>query len=115
MEGEESAYDQGDATGFIRLNALRLKVRSALKSKKSSGRRSPLSLLRLDPMFDSLRDDPRFPKLAASLALKDRSKVESSSPLLRCQNGGEADNSTSARRSGRSRSSLRGTIVDLIF
>ena len=31
MEGEKSAYDQGDATGFIRLNALRLKVRSALK------------------------------------------------------------------------------------
>jgi argininosuccinate synthase len=33
MEGERSTYDQGDATGFIRLNALRLKVRSALKSK----------------------------------------------------------------------------------
>jgi argininosuccinate synthase len=32
MEGEESSYDQGDATGFIRLNALRLKVRAALKS-----------------------------------------------------------------------------------
>jgi len=31
MEGDESAYDQGDATGFIRLNALRLKVRAALK------------------------------------------------------------------------------------
>jgi len=29
MEGEKSAYDQGDATGFIRLNALRLKVRAA--------------------------------------------------------------------------------------
>ena len=27
MEGEKSAYDQGDATGFIRLNALRLKPR----------------------------------------------------------------------------------------
>jgi argininosuccinate synthase len=35
MEGERSTYDQGDATGFIRLNALRLKARSALKSKKS--------------------------------------------------------------------------------
>src|SRR5467141_1939826 len=35
MEGERSTYDQGDATGFIRLNALRLKVRSALQSKKS--------------------------------------------------------------------------------
>jgi len=33
MEGEESSYDQGDATGFIRLNALRLKVRAMLKSK----------------------------------------------------------------------------------
>jgi argininosuccinate synthase len=28
MEGEKSAYDQGDATGFIRLNALRLKMRA---------------------------------------------------------------------------------------
>jgi argininosuccinate synthase len=28
MEGEESAYDQSDATGFIRLNALRLKLRA---------------------------------------------------------------------------------------
>jgi argininosuccinate synthase len=28
MEGENSAYDQSDATGFIRLNALRLKLRS---------------------------------------------------------------------------------------
>ena len=35
MEDDKSAYDQSDATGFIRLNALRLKVRSALKSKKS--------------------------------------------------------------------------------
>ena len=32
MEGDESAYDQSDATGFIRLNALRLRVRAALKS-----------------------------------------------------------------------------------
>jgi argininosuccinate synthase len=35
MESDTSTYDQSDATGFIRLNALRLKVRSALKSKKS--------------------------------------------------------------------------------
>jgi argininosuccinate synthase len=28
MEGEKSRYDQGDATGFIHLNALRLKVRA---------------------------------------------------------------------------------------
>jgi argininosuccinate synthase len=31
MEGDASAYDQSDATGFIRLNALRLKIRAALK------------------------------------------------------------------------------------
>src|SRR5437762_14374301 len=30
MEAERSAYDQGDATGFIRLNALRLRIRAAL-------------------------------------------------------------------------------------
>jgi len=30
MEGEESAYDQSDATGFIRLNALRFKLRTLL-------------------------------------------------------------------------------------
>jgi argininosuccinate synthase len=30
MEGEGSAYDQSDATGFIRLNALRLKLRTPL-------------------------------------------------------------------------------------
>ena len=34
MEGEKSAFDQGDATGFIRLNALRLKLRAALNNKK---------------------------------------------------------------------------------
>ena len=32
MEDEKSSYDQGDATGFIRLNALRLKVRATLNS-----------------------------------------------------------------------------------
>ena len=31
MEGEAPAYDQSDATGFIRLNAFRLKIRAALK------------------------------------------------------------------------------------
>src|SRR5438876_11728298 len=30
MEGAKSTYDQGNATGFIRLNALLLKVRTAL-------------------------------------------------------------------------------------
>ena len=34
MEGEKSAYDQGDATGFIRLNALRLKVRALRSGQK---------------------------------------------------------------------------------
>ncbi len=33
MEGDASAYDQSDATGFIRLKALRLKLRAALKSR----------------------------------------------------------------------------------
>lgn len=32
MEGDTSTYDQSDATGFIRLNALRLRARAALKS-----------------------------------------------------------------------------------
>src|SRR5436853_906518 len=34
MEDDASVYDQNDATGFIRLNALRLKVRAALKAKR---------------------------------------------------------------------------------
>ena len=33
MEGEESGYDQSDATGFIRLNALRLKLRAAMQRR----------------------------------------------------------------------------------
>ena len=33
MEGERSTYDQDAATGFIRLNALRLRLRAALESK----------------------------------------------------------------------------------
>jgi len=36
MEGEKSTYDQGDATGFIRLNALRLKLRASLRAKAGS-------------------------------------------------------------------------------
>jgi len=32
MEAGASTYDQSDATGFIRLNALRLKLRAAVKS-----------------------------------------------------------------------------------
>jgi argininosuccinate synthase len=32
MEAGASTYDQSDATGFIRLNALRLKLRAAMKS-----------------------------------------------------------------------------------
>jgi len=33
MEGDSSSYDQSDATGFIGLNALRLKVRAAMKTR----------------------------------------------------------------------------------
>ena len=36
MEGDASAYDQSDATGFIRLNALRLKVRASLTTGQVS-------------------------------------------------------------------------------
>ena len=36
MEGERSAYDQGDATGFIRLNALRLKLRTLRRKADNS-------------------------------------------------------------------------------
>jgi argininosuccinate synthase len=35
MEDDRSAYDQSDATGFIRLNALRLKVRAATRARDS--------------------------------------------------------------------------------
>jgi argininosuccinate synthase len=34
MEADQGAYNQGDATGFIRLNALRLRTRAAVQSKK---------------------------------------------------------------------------------
>jgi argininosuccinate synthase len=44
MEGDgASKYDQNDATGFIRLNALRLKVRAALKSRASKSSRKTKS------------------------------------------------------------------------
>jgi argininosuccinate synthase len=36
MEGEKSVYDQADATGFIRLNALRLKLRALRSSEKNN-------------------------------------------------------------------------------
>jgi argininosuccinate synthase len=35
MEAGESAYNQNDATGFIRINALRLKVQAALKASQA--------------------------------------------------------------------------------
>ena len=38
-----STYDQNDATGFIRLNALRLKVRAGLKSRDSKSARKTKS------------------------------------------------------------------------
>ena len=34
-EDPTQAYDQGDATGFIHLNALRLKVSSGVEQNKS--------------------------------------------------------------------------------
>jgi argininosuccinate synthase len=37
MEGGVSAYNQTDATGFIRLNSLRLKLRAALDKTRSGG------------------------------------------------------------------------------
>jgi argininosuccinate synthase len=36
MEGEKSGYDQGDATGFIRLNALRLNLRATVTQARGS-------------------------------------------------------------------------------
>jgi len=39
MEGAAASYNQSDATGFIRLNALRLKLRAAIKSS-SQGKKS---------------------------------------------------------------------------
>jgi argininosuccinate synthase len=36
MESDASVYDQNDATGFIRLNALRLKLRSQRKQTDGS-------------------------------------------------------------------------------
>jgi len=38
MEGDLSKYDQNDATGFIRLNALRLKLRAVMKNESMPGR-----------------------------------------------------------------------------
>jgi argininosuccinate synthase len=41
MEADASAYDQSDATGFIKLNALRLKMRVAMKSSLQEKKSSP--------------------------------------------------------------------------
>jgi argininosuccinate synthase len=42
MEADPTqAYDQGDATGFIRLNALRLKVASKVAAKVVAGGKKP--------------------------------------------------------------------------
>jgi len=40
MEGDESSYDQNDATGFIRLNALRIKLRAAMQNQPASRNQS---------------------------------------------------------------------------
>ena len=34
MEADQGAYNQADATGFIRLNALRLRTRAAVQSRR---------------------------------------------------------------------------------
>jgi argininosuccinate synthase len=39
MEADKGAYDQTDATGFIRLNALRLRTRAAVLGKAKRGKR----------------------------------------------------------------------------
>jgi len=39
--GKDAVYDQKDASGFIRLNALRLRIRSMLKNKTLRGRMLP--------------------------------------------------------------------------
>jgi argininosuccinate synthase len=36
MESGAAAYDQSDATGFIRLNALRLRLRAAVHNSKKT-------------------------------------------------------------------------------
>ena len=41
MEGDASQYNQSDATGFIRLNALRLKLAAAVKSEGGQHVASP--------------------------------------------------------------------------
>jgi argininosuccinate synthase len=44
MEADPTqAYDQGDATGFIRLNALRLKVASKVAAKVVTDGKKPVS------------------------------------------------------------------------
>jgi len=40
MEADASAYDQSDATGFIRLNALRLKLQAAMQDHRGSRNQS---------------------------------------------------------------------------
>jgi argininosuccinate synthase len=40
MEVDASAYNQNDATGFIRVNALRLKLRAAMQIRQDADNRS---------------------------------------------------------------------------
>jgi hypothetical protein len=41
MEGDVSPYSQDDATGFIRLNALRLKLRALMQNRGDSLNQNP--------------------------------------------------------------------------
>jgi argininosuccinate synthase len=42
MEADASQYDQSDATGFIRLNALRLKLRALLQASSADASQTDL-------------------------------------------------------------------------
>jgi len=52
-------------------NDLATQVYQAILERRSAQIHPP-ALLRLDPMFDPLRNDPRFQKLVASSAPKER-------------------------------------------
>jgi len=66
MEAVVSTYDQGDATGFIRLNALRLKVRAALKAKGKSD-------------WTSIRTGSQSPGSPGVFRLDDRAEIQNDS------------------------------------